>query len=107
MYKKPIAQASRLPVSPMSETCRRGVTLIMVAGVLAVLAAVGAGFYTLTHSQMVSASRTHDIVAAQLMAQAGLADAIGRLREQALRKTEDPTDPWYMVDYLHGARKGI
>ena len=81
----------------------RGVTLIMVAGVLTILAAMGAGFFTLIISQNKSASRYSDSVRAEMLAQAGVEDAIGRLREQAYLKTEDPTDTWYTVDWLHNA----
>ncbi len=81
----------------------RGVTLIMVAGVLAVLSALGAGFYTLMLSQSRSASRYSDSVRAELLAKGGIEDAIGRLREEAYLKTEDPTDAWYTVDWLHNA----
>ena len=86
---------------------RRGVTLIMVAGVLAVLAALGAGFYVLMLSQTHSATRYSDSVRAQILAQSGIEDAIGRLREQAYFKPEDPADPWFTVDYLHDARRRI
>ncbi|MCY3021073.1 MAG: hypothetical protein NTW87_18825 [Planctomycetota bacterium] len=86
---------------------RRGVALIMVAGVLAVLAALATGFYVLATMQVKSASRYADSVRAEMMANAGVHYAIAQLRQQAFRKTEDPTDAWYMVDYLHGARKTI
>ncbi len=84
-----------------------GMTLILVAGVLAVLAALSTGFYTLMLMQTRTATRYSDSVRAEMMARAGLEFATSSLREQAFRKTEDPTDPWYRVDYLHGARKQI
>ena len=85
----------------------KGVTLIMVAGVLSILAAMGAGFYTLTISQNKSAQRYSDSVRADMMARAGMSDAIARLQEQAFYKTEDPTDPWYMIDWLHAAQRHV
>ena len=85
----------------------RGVTLIMVAAVLAILAALGTGFYTMMLMASRSAVHYSDAVRAEMMAKAGIQYAIAGLREQAYKKTEDPTDPWYMVDYLHGATKGI
>ncbi len=84
-----------------------GVTLIMVAGVLAVLAAMGAGFYTLTVSQTKTTVRYSDWVRADFMAKAGLSDAIARLQEQAFCKTEDPNDAWYTTDWLHAARRQV
>src|SRR5579862_262114 len=86
---------------------RRGVTLIMVAGVLSVLAAMGTGFYTLAVSQTKSATRYSDSVRAELLARAGVSDAIARLREQLYLKAEDPSDLWYQVDYLHSAQRRI
>ncbi|MEI6236619.1 MAG: hypothetical protein WCT04_26475, partial [Planctomycetota bacterium] len=85
----------------------RGVTLIMVAGVLAILAAMGAGFYTLTISQSKTASRYTESVSAELALNAGVADAVARLRDEAFRHTEDPSSGWYTTDYLHGAQKNI
>ena len=86
---------------------RRGVTLIMVAAVLAILAALATGFYTMTLMQVRSATHYSDMVRAELLAKAGIEDAIARLRTESYLKTEDPTDPWFMVDYLHGAPKGV
>ena len=83
----------------------RGVTLIMVAAVLAILAALSTGFYTMMLMQTKSATRFSDSIRAEMMARAGIEYAIGMLHDQAFAKTEDPTDPWYMVDYLHGARR--
>ena len=51
---------------------QRGVTLIIVAGVLAVLAALGAGFYTLMMMETKSAIRYVDLVRADMLAQAGI-----------------------------------
>src|SRR5579862_208930 len=85
----------------------RGVTLIMVAGVLSVLAALGAGFYSIAISQSRSATRYNDSIRAELMARSGIYDAMARLREGAYLKIEDPSDPWYMVDYLHGGARRI
>ena len=79
----------------------------MVAGVLAVLAALGAGFYTLMNSQVRSTLRYTDIVRAELMARGGIEDAVARLREQAYFKTEDPTDPWYTVNYQNAAARRV
>src|SRR5205085_11132977 len=80
----------------------RGMTLIMVAGVLAVLAALSTGFYTLMLMQTRSATRYADSVRAEMMAKAGIESAIARLRQQAFEKTEDPTDSWFTVNYLDG-----
>ncbi len=86
---------------------KRGVTLIMVAGVLAVLSALGAGFYVIAISQQKSAMRYADSVRAELMAQAGIRDGMARLRDSAYQKIEDASDSWYTTDYLHGAAKQI
>ena len=85
----------------------RGVTLIMVAAVLSILAALGTGFYTMTLMQSKSAVHYSDSVRAEMMAKGGIAFAIASLQQQTSEKTEDPTDPWYAVDYLNGAAKGI
>ena len=60
------------------QSSQRGVTLIMVAGVLAVLAALSAAFYTLTRSYTISAVRYSDSVRAQMLAHAGIDFAITR-----------------------------
>jgi hypothetical protein len=85
----------------------RGVTLIMVAAVLAILAALGTGFYSMMVMQTRSATRYADSVRADMMARAGVDFAVGQLHDQAFAKTEDPTDPWYMWDYLRGAKRKI
>ncbi len=84
-----------------------GVTLIMVSGVLTILAAVSAGFYTIVVMQTQSATRYSDSVRASLLSRAGIADGVSRLREQAFLSTESPTDPWYTVDWRHGATRKI
>src|SRR5579862_8171435 len=84
-----------------------GVTLIMVAGVLSVLAALGAGFYSMMLSQSKSATRFSDAVSAELAMRAGMADAVARMREEVIFHTEDPSSAWYTVDYLHGAQRNI
>ena len=86
---------------------RRGIVLIMVAAVLAILSALGTGFYTMMVMQTKSATHYSDMVRAESMAHAGVSFAIANLRQQAFKKTEDPSDPWFMVDYLNGAKKGI
>ena len=78
---------------------RSGVTLIMVAGVLSLLAALGSGFYTVCMMQSKSAQRYSDTTRAGLMAQGGMADAIARLHELAYVKIEDASDSWYTVNY--------
>ena len=85
----------------------RGVTLIMVAAVLAILAALGTGFYSMMVMQTRSATRYADSIRADMMARAGIDFAVGQLHDQAFAKTEDPTDPWYMWDYLRGAKRKI
>jgi len=82
-------------------------TLIMVAAVLAVLAAIVTGFHAITIMQTRSAMRYSDSVRAEMAARAGIHDGLARLREQALKQTETPSDPWYMVDYLKGAKSRI
>ena len=79
----------------------------MVAGVLAVLAALGTGFYTMMLMQTRSAIRYSDSVRADMMSRAGIEFSISHLRAQALKKTEDPSDPWYMVDYLNGGKRYV
>jgi len=84
---------------------KRGVTLIMVAGVLAVLAALATGFYFTMLSQTKSAVRYSDFVRADVMARAGINYGIAQMRAQAYEKTEDAGDAWHQVDYLRGNRK--
>ena len=79
----------------------------MVAGVLTILAAMGAGFYSLILSQSRSALRYSDAVSAELAVNAAMADAVARVREDAFKHTEDPSAGWYTADYLHGAQKSI
>jgi type II secretory pathway component PulK len=86
----------------LRRTIKPGVTLIAVAGVLAVLAALAGGFYTLMVSQLKSAVRFSDSVRAEMLARAGVQDAIAQLRKQVFEKTEDPSDPWYTYDCLNG-----
>ena len=86
---------------------RRGVILIFVAGVLTVLAALGASFFALSHASVASAVKYSDMVRAEFLAQAGLADAIARLRAQAFEKPEDADDPWFRFDYLNGATERV
>jgi len=85
----------------------RGVTLIMVAAVLAILSALATGFYTMMLMQTKSALRYSDSVRADMMARGGIDFAVAHLHDQAFKKTEDPTDPWYMVDYLRGAKRSV
>src|SRR5258708_6879365 len=92
-----------LPSHPTPVKKQRGVVLIIVAGVLAVLAALGAAFFTLMGAQTRSAVHYSDSVRAEMLANAGIHYAVANLRKQAYLKTEDPTDPWYGVDYLNGA----
>jgi hypothetical protein len=86
---------------------KRGVTLILVAGVLAVLAALSTGFYFLMLSGTKSAARYSDFVRADLVAQAGIQFSVGQLREQAFLRSEDANSAWYQVDYLRGASRRI
>src|SRR5579862_1703514 len=95
----------RWPRLPRPES--RGVTLIIIAGVLSVMAALGAGFYSITIMSARSSTHYADGVRAELLARAGVADAIGRLRTQAYFSIESPNDPWYTVDYLHGGARQI
>lgn len=83
----------------------RGVTLIMVAAVLAILAAMATGFYVLALMETKSAIRYADTVRADMVAHAGIHYAINQLRHEAFKRTEDPASAWYQVDYLHGAAK--
>ncbi|MCY3018485.1 MAG: hypothetical protein NTW87_05580 [Planctomycetota bacterium] len=85
----------------------RGVTLIMVAAVLAILAAMATGFYTLMLMQTKSAVRYADTVRADMLAKAGIYYAILQLRHEAFTRTEDPARAWYQVDYLRGAVRRI
>jgi len=86
---------------------KRGVTLIMVAGVLAVLAALATGFYFTMLSQTKSAVRYSDFVRADVMARAGINYGVAQMRAQAFEKTEDAGDAWHQADYLRGARKHV
>ncbi|HYG73940.1 MAG TPA: hypothetical protein VEK08_02950 [Planctomycetota bacterium] len=82
-------------------------TLIMVAAVLAILAALATGFYTMMLMQTKSATRYSDAIRAEMMARGGIEFAVAQLHTQAFKKIEDPTDPWFMVDYMHGAKRNI
>ncbi len=86
---------------------RRGIVLIIVAGVLTVLAALVVGFYMMAQTQQKAAMHYSDSVRARLMADAGVNDAIARLRAQAFVKTEDPSDPWFTVDYMNGKKTRV
>ncbi len=85
----------------------RGVTLIMVAGVLAILAALGTAFYTTTVMQTRSSVRYSDSVRANLLASAGIYDAAARLRVQSMERLESASDPWYTRDWLNGGARNI
>lgn len=67
----------------------RGVTLIIVAGVLAVLSALGAGFYAVMMMETKSANRYVDLVRAGMLAQAGIQNSIGQLRAQLFKNAKD------------------
>ena len=86
---------------------KRGVVLVFTAGILTILAAIGMAFYTMTNASVSSAVRYNDMVRAELLAQAGVQEAVARLRAQAFVKTEDPSDPWFQTDYMNGARRRI
>jgi hypothetical protein len=86
---------------------RRGVTLIMVAAVLAILAALATGFYMLMMMQTKSAMRYADSVRADIVARAGIHYGVGQMRSQAFNKTEDASSAWYQVDYMRDASKRI
>jgi len=45
------------------------------------------------------------MVRADFCARSGVHFAVAKLQEQLLKKTEDPSDPWYPVDWLHGAAR--
>jgi len=65
------------------------------------------GFYSITLSQTKSATRYSDSVRAELLARAGIEHALAQLREGVFKRTENVSDAWYGVDYLHGAKKRI
>ncbi|MCY3018096.1 MAG: hypothetical protein NTW87_03570 [Planctomycetota bacterium] len=77
----------------------------MVAAVLAILAAMATGFYTLMLMQTKSAVRYADTVRAEMMARAGIEYAIAHVREETYRRMEDTSAPWYTTDYTRGAVK--
>src|SRR5258708_7932889 len=79
----------------------------MVASVLAILAALSTGFYTMMVMQLRSAVRYSDSVRAELLAKGGVDYALAGLRYQAYKNIESPNDAWYMVDYLNGAHRNI
>ncbi len=85
----------------------RGVTLIIVVGVLAILAALGAGFYSLMMSKTRTAVKNSDFVRAELMAKAGIEDAIARLRQQLGERSESANDAWCTYDWQNGGKKRI
>ena len=86
---------------------RSGFVLIIVAGVLTVLAALVASFYSMAQAQAKSALHYSDSIRARLLADASVNDAIARLRTQAFQKTEDPSDSWFTVDYNNGKQSKI
>ena len=85
----------------------RGVVMIFTAGVLAIIAALGTAYFAMAQSMTTAAVRYADMVRADMLARAGISDAITRLREQAFNKTEDPSDPWFMTNYLNGLSSRI
>lgn len=90
-----------------ARTRQRGITLILVAGVLTILAAMATGFYSITLSQTKSATRYVDSVRAELCAHAGIESAVSQLREQAFKETEGPSSPWFRVDYTQNLRNRV
>ena len=92
---------------PLRGRARRAVILILAAGILAVLSALAFSLYSYAHIQSTSAPRFSDALRAELLAQGGLHDAIARLRVCAYQRVENPNAPWFTVDYLHGAARGI
>ena len=86
-----------------SQRGKPGITLIMVAGVLSIMAALGTAFFIIATMQARAALHYSDAVRAELMAKAGIADAAARLRMQAFERPESPSDPWYPIDWLNGA----
>jgi len=92
---------------PSLSVRNRGVVLILVAGVLAILAATATGFYSITLMQTKSATRYVDSVRAELCAQAGIESAIAQLREQSIKETEGPSSAWFRVDYSKNLRSRI
>jgi len=57
--------------------------------------------------QTKSATHYTDSMRAEMAARAGVNYGVAMLRSQAFQRTEDPTNAWYGVDYLHGACKRI
>ena len=84
-----------------------GIVLIFVAGILTILAALGTSFYALSQAGTTSAVRYSDMVRAEMLAKAGIAEAVAEIRSCTFRKTEDPTDRWYTTDWLHGAARRV
>ena len=99
-----MAQRMGIPPSPVA---RRGIVLIFVAGILTILAAMGTAFFAVTQSSTLSAVRYADMVRGDLLARAGMSEAIARLRAQAFISGESPCDSWYMTDWLQGAAPKI
>jgi hypothetical protein len=97
----------KLRLSKNAYKDQRGVTLIMVAAVLAILSALATGFYTMMLMQTKSAVRYSDSVRADMVAKAGISYGLGHLHAQAFNKTEDAGAAWYQVDYMRGASKRI
>ncbi|HEY3324419.1 MAG TPA: hypothetical protein VGP72_28465 [Planctomycetota bacterium] len=91
----------------MKQRKDRGIALIMVAGVLAVLAAMATGFFVLMLMQTNSAVRYGDSVRAYMLGQGGINVAIAKLRARAFQDTEDPSAAWYTWDWMNGGRRCI
>ena len=85
----------------------RGVLLVLIAGMLAILAALGSAFFTLMHMEMLSTVRYGDMVRADMLSKAGVQEGIARIREATFIKMEDPTDTWYTADCLRGGKRKI
>ncbi|MGD0089679.1 MAG: hypothetical protein ABSE73_07145 [Planctomycetota bacterium] len=85
----------------------KGVALIVMAAFLSILAAMATGFYTLMLMQTKSAIHYGDSVRAELLARGGISFSIVQLQAQAFKKIEDPTAPWFMYDYLNGAKRSL
>jgi hypothetical protein len=83
------------------------VLLVLIAGMLAILAALGSAFFTLMHMEMLSTVRYGDMVRADMLSKAGIQEGVARIREATFIKMEDPTDTWYTADWLRGGKRKI
>ena len=93
----------------------RAATLVLAAGLLALMAALALGLFSLVRPQSRAAVLYTDAIRAEMLAAAGLNCALGKLREAALDHPESldadawdgPRHGWFRYNYLAGKQEGF